>query len=446
MICAYAVFVATLAATFACIGDRSGLDREVLMDPVYCQNCHPEHYRQWSGSMHAYASDDPMFLAMNARVQRETGGAAGLMCVGCHAPMAARAGATTDGLNLETLPRHLRGVTCFFCHSVDRVEGDHNNQLHLANDGVMRGGIATPLHTEAHQSAYSRLHDGDDLTSSALCGTCHDVVLPNGLHLERTYKEWRDSLFARPGIGQLSCNRCHLPGHDGPAAEVAGAPHRRVHEHQMPGIDVALSAWPEVDEQRSLIERDLYPSVLTNLCVQPSAGGVEVQVVLDNIFAGHAWPSGTTHARRAWVELVAYQGGALVFESGVISAGEPVAHSADPNLWVLRSYLFDGDGNEVEMPWQAATTQSDLLMPATTNDPNDPGYYHAQTRSYVLAGVNPDRIRMLLHVRPVGLELIDNLIDSGDLDSAVRSRVPTFDLSPSGLTWTSDLGFGCVRK
>jgi hypothetical protein len=38
--------------------------------------------------MHAYAAEDPVFLAMNARGQRETQGALGAFCVNCHAPLA----------------------------------------------------------------------------------------------------------------------------------------------------------------------------------------------------------------------------------------------------------------------------------------------------------------------------------------------------------------------
>jgi len=55
----------------------SGLSTEELMKPEACQSCHPEHYRQWSGSMHAYAALDPGFLAMNKRGQRETNGELG---------------------------------------------------------------------------------------------------------------------------------------------------------------------------------------------------------------------------------------------------------------------------------------------------------------------------------------------------------------------------------
>src|SRR3569832_358018 len=55
-----------------------------LMDSANCQTCHPGQYQQWSGSMHAYATDDPVFLAMNARAQRESNNALGTFCVKCH--------------------------------------------------------------------------------------------------------------------------------------------------------------------------------------------------------------------------------------------------------------------------------------------------------------------------------------------------------------------------
>src|SRR5258705_940239 len=154
------------------------------MDPRRCMTCHGAHYTQWSGSMHAYAADDPVFRAMNARGQRETDGGLGTFCVNCHAPMAVRTGATRDGLNLAELPAHLRGVTCFYCHSVDAVQGTHDNPLHLADDLVMRGGIADPFATSAHKAAYSPLHDRQRPESSTLCGSCHDIVNGNGTQIE----------------------------------------------------------------------------------------------------------------------------------------------------------------------------------------------------------------------------------------------------------------------
>ena len=113
---------------------------EQLEDPASCKECHPQHYAEWSGSMHAYASDDPVFVAMNRRGQREA--QLGTFCVQCHAPMAVALG-LTDGTNFDptTLPPKARGITCYFCHDVAKIVDDHNNGLELALDDNMRGGV-----------------------------------------------------------------------------------------------------------------------------------------------------------------------------------------------------------------------------------------------------------------------------------------------------------------
>src|SRR6516164_3563076 len=114
-----------------------GVTREELRDPQTCKYCHPNHYREWSSSMHAYSARDPVFLAMNKRGQRETHGALGDFCIKCHAPMAVVDKRTKDGLDLERLPDIDRGVSCYFCHNVIGIDGDHNAMLHLANDTTM---------------------------------------------------------------------------------------------------------------------------------------------------------------------------------------------------------------------------------------------------------------------------------------------------------------------
>ena len=409
-------------------------------------DCHPDHYREWSGSMHAYAADDPVFIAMNERGQRETGGELGDFCVNCHAPMAVREGYTTDGLNLADAPQELKGVTCYFCHSVDAVEGEHNNPLRLADDLIMRGGIADPIENSAHRTQYSRLHDRDARESSDMCGACHDILLPNGVHLERTFAEWRDSIFGQDGPGHLSCSGCHMTGRDGVVADVEGVPLRRVHEHTFAGVDVALTPWPETEAQRAAIARDLDPTLQPGLCVSPAAGGVELEASLDNVLGGHMWPSGAAQDRRAWLELVAYVDGEVVYQSGVIPEGEPVATHAqsDPDLWQIRDRGFDESGAEAHMFWDVAEVTSELLPPSVTNDPLDPRFDHAVRRIYTLAFV-PDRITIRVHIRPIGLDVIDDLIASGDLDPAVRDQVPTLTLAGSELEWTEADGYVCIR-
>ena len=172
------------------------LTRAELMDPQSCAECHPNHVREWSGSMHAYAAEDPVFRALNARGQRDTDGELGDFCVQCHAPMAVREGLTTDGLNLAEVPQEYKGVTCYFCHTINGIEDDHNAEVTLAGGIAMRGGIANPVANDAHPSKYSVLHDRNDLESAKLCGSCHDIITPKGVHLERTFAEWQETLFA----------------------------------------------------------------------------------------------------------------------------------------------------------------------------------------------------------------------------------------------------------
>jgi len=111
------------------------VDAGALLYPENCAACHMDHYNQWRGSMHAYASQDPAFLAMNRRMQRENPGL-GTFCVKCHAPMAVVAGKTTNGLNLSELDARYLGVTCYFCHSIEAVDTAHpfNAAVTLASD------------------------------------------------------------------------------------------------------------------------------------------------------------------------------------------------------------------------------------------------------------------------------------------------------------------------
>ena len=134
-----------VSLSVACSPGPDPAEKKRLMDPGTCNECHKDHYAEWSGSMHAYASKDPVFRAMNARMQRETNGAMGDFCVQCHAPLAVQLGLTTDGLNLEEVPAYAQGITCYFCHTVEAVEGAHNNPLALADDLVMRGAYADPV-------------------------------------------------------------------------------------------------------------------------------------------------------------------------------------------------------------------------------------------------------------------------------------------------------------
>lgn len=436
--------VAALLLSSACSGK---LDRDALLDPETCKTCHPRQYREWSGSMHAYAAADPVFRAMNARGQRETQGALGDFCVKCHAPMAVRDGLTTDGLNLDEVPQKYRGVTCFFCHQVAAVEGDHNAALRLSEDLAMRGSFADAIESDAHETVYSALHDRSQLDSSQLCGSCHDIVTPANVHLERTFAEWKGSLFSKPTSREsLSCAACHMPGQEGAAADVEGVPLRRVKDHMMPGVDVALEPFPELEAQRAAVQRELDTTLLAQLCVLPTAAGLDVDVDLESVATGHHWPTGAAQDRRAWVELIATTGGVEVFSSGKVADGGRLADLQDPNLWRFGDRLFDGAGNEVHMFWEAERVESSVLPAATSRDPTDPAYTPTHVLRRYTIPTRPDEIRLRVRMQPMGLDVLDDLIASGDLDPAIREVMPTFDLAATVLTWRAADGELCVPR
>lgn len=420
------------------------LTGQALQDPSNCLPCHQDQFREWSGSMHAYAAEDPVFRAMNQRMIRETNGAAKDFCVACHAPMALRLGLTTDGQNLSELPTSVQGVTCYFCHNVDAVGDTHNNPLHLANDDVMRGAIANPAKSMPHKGAYSTLHDRENHDSATLCGACHDVITPHGARVERTFDEWKNSLYSQPN--QLSCGKCHMDGRDGKASQTGDdVPIRKVHDHSMAAVDIALTPFFGAAEQRELVQRSLDNTILTQLCVRRQPAGIIMDVTLDNAFAGHGFPSGAAQDRRVWVELHAFKDGAEFFSSGTVGDKQAASAYTDPNYWLLRDTIYDPNGKETHMFWETARVESEQLPPAVTADPQDPRFIHSKTRSIQLTQM-PDRVTMRVRVRPLDYDLLDDLVASGDLDPAIRDAAPVFDIASGNQEWTPDKAVsGCVK-
>lgn len=425
-----------------------GLSREALMNPEACADCHPKHYEQWASSMHAYASDDPLFVAMNARGQREAN--LGPFCVNCHAPMAVRLGKTTDGSNLADLGPELKGVTCYFCHSVDRVEGTHDNPLHLASDGVLRGAYADPVENSAHRSAYSTLHDRDRLESATLCGSCHDIVNGHGTHLERTFAEWQGTVFSQEGVG-TTCGQCHMDQSKTlePAAEAPGVFARRTHEHRFPGVDLPLTTWPGVEELRTATQTFLDTTLQSALCVRGAGVITDLRVVLDNVAAGHSFPSGAAQDRRAWVHLTAYAKGKVLYESGNVPDGTSVTSLDDPDVWSIRDCLL-ADDRPVHMFWEATEVESNLLPGQVTFDSLDPRFYESHfEQKYprdpeAFLAEYPDRVTLDVRLAPFGLDVFDDLVESGDLVDTthdtvaeLRARLGPYRIGTT-LEWTPD--------
>lgn len=404
-----------------------------LRDPASCAGCHPDHYREWSGSAHAYASTSPVLRAMIQRGQRDTGGTLGGRCAGCHAPLAVQLGLTSDGTDLAEVPEWAQGITCYFCHSVLDPTDALPETVALASDGILRGpfGDATP--TSAHGSAYSAFHDRTTSQSGTLCKMCHGAA----------YGEWAGSLFAtEDNGGVLSCGQCHMPGRQGVAA-TGQVPVRRVHSHMSVGVDVALTPFPEKAAQRAEIQRELDNTVTGKLCVHRfGVASPIIAVTLENVSAGHNFPSCQTTDRRVWVEIVAYNAdGAVVFSRGHVQDNESLATLHEDDLALFAERLFDADDQPVTMAWDAVGREIAVLPPPNSPDPLDPSFVDTHiTHSWQLPKGTPEPalVTLRVRVRPIALDVLDDLIESGDLDPAIRAEMPTYTLAGATQEWTSE--------
>ncbi len=447
------VLTLTIALLAACSDDVFSVER--LQDPNTCIDCHQTHYTQWSGSMHAYASDDPVFIAMNKRGQRETGGALGTFCIKCHAPMAVLKGTITDAnagdFDPTALPPSERGITCYFCHNVDKVASDHNNGLELAMDQTMRGGAQSPVDSPAHNSKYDRLIHSNT-NQSELCGSCHDIVLPNGVPVERTFAEWKQGVFSKPD-SKLTCGNCHMKPLDDVIADKPGlsviSREKGFHEHTFPAIDQALTPWPEQAAQAKGIDEILGPSIGIigpkprtgtrapgGICLDPPG---KLTVRVDSLNLGHSFPSGSAFDRRVWVEVTAYRAdNSIVFESGKVPAGVDPEDAGDPNLFGLWDRAKKSDGTPAHFFWDVASIDSSkLLKGSITFDPNDPAFDHSVTASFnnIASFSEIERIEAKVRLRPLPYETLRSLVASGDLAPGIEAQLKTLEPTYANSTW-----------
>jgi hypothetical protein len=118
----------------------------------------------------------------------------------------------------------------------------------------------------------------------------------------------------------------------------------------------------------------------------------------------------------------------------VVADDEPIAELDDPDLWLFRDRVFDVNGDETHDFWLAASVESNLLpAPESFSAAADSLTWRSHT--YPLASV-PARVNMRLRLSPIGLDVLQDLVDSGDLDPAFLANTSTFDVAPTVLEWT----------
>jgi hypothetical protein len=336
------------------------LDIAKFDPPEICSGCHQEIYKQWKGSMHSNAWNDPVYLALMRAASKATKGLTDNLCIGCHTPIGLTTGESSPGgERLSELSRN--GVQCDFCHNISSATGVGNASFVLTPRKYGRSlkfGPFRDAQSPYHDTTYSALH-----TTSELCGTCHNVTHPlNRIPIERTYDEWKDSPYPAEGIG---CQECHMspgPGfkkNPGKAA-IGGKQREHIYTHYFVGGNTMVPAMLGSEKHAQLAREMLQSAARMEIqSVQNVSPGATATVVLrvHNTGAGHKLPTGFPEGREMWVDFSVLDGnGTVLFRLGRIDA----AGRLEEGTRNFKVVLGDQAGNIIDVEvWKATTILHD---------------------------------------------------------------------------------------
>lgn len=252
-----------------------------------CGACHTNIFAGWSRGMHAQAFVDPIFQDAFAKAYYASGGEAAKLCLRCHSPTVSR---TKDYLGKLELTRE--GVTCDYCHSIDRVEekaGKTTYTIDLARKHGPFKQASSPAHDIQYREHFER---------SEICAGCHDYTSPEGVVVFSTYSEWKASSYAKEG---KQCQHCHMPRlAGGTVTSTNGKSGRQVYnDHTLAGGHSPAQVKRAVVARIDNVSRD--------------ADRVRVQISIENSGAGHMVPTGLP-SRKLVLTLKATQRGRSVFQ------------------------------------------------------------------------------------------------------------------------------------
>lgn len=230
-----------------------------------CATCHPEQFREWSASPHAYAQLSPVFNAMHAKLVKDTNGTLGDFCIRCHTPVGMELGEPIVAPNSSRDPVALEGVTCVSCHRRILPAGKNSSR-----NGIISGDIFHPVYGPKGNEELRRVIESGEfevntdrsktgrdihldavvnpqISTPAFCGNCHDVHNANGFRLEEAFSDFKSSPAAAK---KITCQDCHMGKEPGkpsgyefvPVALVGGNPTRpRKHaNHRFIGPDYSI--------------------------------------------------------------------------------------------------------------------------------------------------------------------------------------------------------------
>ncbi|MCP5112696.1 MAG: hypothetical protein GY953_17870 [bacterium] len=244
-----------------------GGELEPISSAEVCGSCHRAIHEAWKSSAHATAMESRVFQDALELAESDFGAVARKVCLGCHAPLAAR----TGDLSLKTKVSW-EGVTCDYCHSMRSVTMGARNPAPTLKFSLVKSGPLKAAGAVGHETVFSEVH-----TSSLVCAPCHEYRNPLGLDVLTTYSEWKNSRYYREDV---QCQSCHMGRVAGDVVDprVKRSGDAEVNLHEMPG-------------GHSL--KQLHKAIRMRLLTKRNGGRLEVTVMVINAGAGHHVPTGS---------------------------------------------------------------------------------------------------------------------------------------------------------
>ena len=243
------------------------LDPTGISSSNECGLCHKDIYAGWKDSLHAQASDNPVFWTAYLRAFYKQGESAKRACLSCHAPVA-----RINGDFELSNPLTRESINCDFCHSVSSVESDSQGYRYKHQFSLIKQGPLENVSSPVHQTRFNELYK-----QSLYCAGCHEYQAANGIPLIETFTEWKESSYPAKGT---HCQDCHMRKKAGKVVDesVKLTSGQEISSHNIAGGHSLAMREQSLDIQ---IES-----------VNTHKQRVQVNVALTNKGAGHKIPTG----------------------------------------------------------------------------------------------------------------------------------------------------------
>ena len=376
--------------------------KDLLIDD-YCEGCHQDVSKRWEHSAHHLSSlNNPVYaMSVNntkkALVTNNSDPKAAQFCAGCHDPVLLLTGQFDSDKFKKGTPEAKAGVNCIACHSIQSIDGHKGNSSYQFNlpqhypfafsENETLRWISKQLlraKPEHHKRSFLKpVHQ-----STAFCGSCHKVHIPESLNQYRWlrgqnhYDEFSLSGVSGQGVtsfyypkkNHTNCNLCHMKGIDSkdPAARtIENSPNNQIHDHLFPSGNTQLQLFTDMPDkllqerldalkkvvrldiigfrQNGVVDGEFIGPEIANIKALTPGQDYLLEVVIRTTGLGHMLTGGTVDSNELWLNTQVHyqdeQGEHLLAESGRI---DPMTGKVDENSHFVNAYLLDRHGNRIE--------------------------------------------------------------------------------------------------